>query len=87
MASYDFKNTPCDAQFLIPTLNILGDNLIGIELGVGQGQSTLGQALSPIGAAGTAISKGIGALDDPSAGVKKFFDLFYVIQFFPVKQF
>lgn len=41
MANYDFKNTPCDAQFLIPTLNILGDNLIGIELGVGQGQSTL----------------------------------------------
>ena len=41
MASYDFTNEPCDAQFLIPILNILGDNLIGIELGVGQGQSTL----------------------------------------------
>lgn len=41
MASYNFKNAPCDAQYLIPILNILGDNLIGIELGVGKGHSTL----------------------------------------------
>lgn len=41
MASYDFKHTPCDAQYLIPILNILGDNLIGLELGVGKGFSTL----------------------------------------------
>ena len=48
---------------------------IGQGIGsVGAGQQALGTAMTPLGAAGTAISKGIGALADPSAGVKKFFD-------------
>ena len=41
MNGYNFKDVKCDAQYLIPILNILGDNLIGIELGVGKGYSTL----------------------------------------------
>jgi hypothetical protein len=48
---------------------------IGQGIGsVGAGQQALGTAMTPLSAAGTAISKGIGALTDPSAGVQKFFD-------------
>ena len=39
--SYNFKNHQSDVRYLIQAINTIGDNLVGLELGVAMGESSM----------------------------------------------